>query len=313
LPIISGITPPPAILVTKYAGVDLSTLGVECEVLEGVESSPPIRGSGNTMNLVIPYQHGQRWVPKYYDERPIVLKGLMIPTAAGNFMYSTDALRQLFPIGAGEQKLEVSRPDGSTRYIMAEVRNTLGIARDASLSPAASKFSIELAASDPFWYGDLNAAPPNLGAGAWTFDSGVNFDDGAHWFDSPGSALFAQTLGQQATVVGVRNAGVAATRKAVISLSATSMANPKITNLTNGYSVQMVNTGQSERFIASVVFDCGLQKVTMNGIPVPTSLIVLGSGQTDWLRLEPGDNALLIDLGLPGGGTFQVTFNAAYL
>jgi hypothetical protein len=179
-------------LVTKYAGVDLSTLGVECEVLEGVESSPPVRGSGNTMNLVIPYQHGQRWVPKYYDERPIVLKGLMIPTGAGNFMYSTDALRQLFPIGAGEQKLEVSRPDGSNRYIMAEVRNTLGIARDASQSPAASKFSIELVASDPFWYNSALAAGPN--STPWFLDGASAAPVFQDNFENPSGASNIQTL-----------------------------------------------------------------------------------------------------------------------
>jgi hypothetical protein len=151
-------------LVTKYAGVDLASLGVECEILEGVESAPPVRG----LNLVIPYQHGQRWVPKYYDERPVVLKGLMIPTASGSFMYSTDALRQLFAIGLGEQKLEVSRPDGRTRYIMAEVRNTLGLARDGSLNPFASKFSIELVASDPLWYGSL--LENSGGRQAWFLD-----------------------------------------------------------------------------------------------------------------------------------------------
>src|SRR5579859_5377870 len=250
--------------VYSYAGVDLSTLGTYMEVVEGVDSAPPVRAQSGDDNLVIPFQHGRRWIQKYYDERPIVLKGNIFSQAGSRTDYEAkvDALKQLFAIGAGEQQLVVTR-DSQIRYIMAEVRNTLGLQRTADWVGLGGQFSIELVASDPLWYG--SALQSGRGGSAWTLDSGVLLDDGAHWFGPQTGALFAVTLTQQVTNIYSPNDGTAVNRKPVFTLTG-AMTNPKITNLTNGYSVQLLGSCPAG---SVVVIDCGLQRAQMIGLMPP--------------------------------------------
>jgi hypothetical protein len=286
--------------VYSYAGVNLSTLGVNMQVVEGVDSAPPVRGK----NLLIPYQTGTRWVPKYYDERHVVLAGLVGPTSRAGYVTAVDQLKALFPILAGERPLLVQR-ESDLRYINAEVRNTLGLRRDNKWNGFASPFSIELVASDPIWYGSaLEASTPRL---AWTLDSGVFLDDGAHWLDQT-SQYFALTIVGSA-VVEASNAGDTYNRKPIFTLAG-AMATPKIINLRNGMTLGLnINPGGN----AVTVVDCGAQTVTINGQPQPPNVVTLGPGQTDWMHLEPGDNALNLLLGVIAPVAYQAQYSPAYL
>jgi hypothetical protein len=284
----------------RYAGQDLKALGLYAEINEGIASAPPVRGS----NLLIPYQHGQRWILKYYDERVVVLAGEMFSTISRTDFYAKlDTLKSLFAIGAGEQKLEVQRQDGSFRYINAEVRNTLGL-QHTVWPPKSSKFSIELIASDPLWYGSvLEAATPRQ---AWTLDSGILLDDGAHWFDQTSQA-FARTLTND-TLVEATNSGDAANRKLVFTFNVRARLAVGIgmTNLRNNLSWtinRVINGGEQ------LIVDCGTQQALLNGAPFPISSVVLGNSQTDWMRLEPGENTLRIAL---GGAPTIVDYSAQY-
>jgi Phage tail protein len=294
--------------VVKYAGVDLRSFGLFMNVADGVDSPPPVRGK----NLLIPYQHGQRPTTKYYDERIILLVGEMHSLVSrADLQAKLDTLKALFPIGSGEQKLEIQRADGSYRYAMAEIRNTMGLQR--LIWPIRSvPYSIELVASDPLWYNDVLQAPDNFGAGAWTLDSGVLLDDGAHWLGPALGALFAISLAQQATVIAHRNSGTAPNRQPVFTLTG-QMGAPKITNATNGLSIQVLHFyGPTDRQV--LVIDCGKRVVTLNGIVIPSNEIVLGTGQTDWMRLDPGDNNLNVDLGVATPTVaYQASFAPAYL
>ncbi len=278
--------------VFRYGGVDLRSMGLYMALVDGMLSTPPVRGS----NVLIPYQPGTRWVQKYYDQRHIVLAGELISVKDRiDFQAKIDSLKALFPIGAGEQKLEIQRADGSFRYVMAEVINTMGL-QWLIFPTRSSAYSIELVASDPLWYGSaLEAAVPRT---PWTFDSGVYFDDGAHWFDTT-AVSFAQVLGGSPANVEASNGGNYYTRKPVFSLTG-SLTNPKIVNARNGYSLQITSSS------SSMVIDCGAQSV--NGA---NATVTLGAGQTDWMRLESGENTLTITGA--AGATYKAQYNPAYL
>ena len=289
----------------RFAGVDLSSQGAGYVTLDGVKTTPPVRGS----NILIPYQYGSRWVRKYYDERTVVIQGIIKAQTESALDTAIDSLKALFPINSGEQLLEVQQADTTWRYVMAEARNWI-IQVDIANVAKAAKWSLELVASDPLWYADVLATPANLGAGAWTFDSGVMLDDGAHWFGPALGALFATTLTAQVTVIATPNIGTTYTRKPVFTLTG-AMTNPKITNARNGYSVQFLGALSAGSVL---VLDCGLQRAMLGGGIYPNNSIVLGAGQTDWMRLETGTNNLSIDVGLAAPSVaYQVSYSPAYL
>jgi len=291
--------------VFRYGGVDLRTAGIYMAVADGILSAPPTRGA----NLLIAYQAGTRWAKKNYGERHIVLTGdLGSVVSRVDFQLKADQLKALFPLGAGEQKLEVQSADGTFRYAMAEVINTMGL-QWATFPTRSSPYSIELVASDPFWYG--SALECSQARQAWYLDgfTGVNFDDGAHWLAQT-SQYFAQILTAQNTIVEASNAGTTYTRKPVFHLTGT-MASPRIINQRNGYSVQ-INANVPAG--ALLVLDCGAQQATINDQPVAPSLITLGAGQVDWMRLESGDNPLLVVTGVsPSAVAYQALYSPAFL
>ena len=289
----------------RFAGVDFSSLGAGYVTLDGVKATPPVRGS----NILIPYQTGSRWVKKYYDERTVVIQGIVKATTETALDTAIDSLKALFPINSGEQLLEVQQADTTWRYIMAEARNWI-IQVDIANVARAAKWSLELVASDPLWYADVLALPANLGAVAWTFDSGVMFDAGAHWFGPALGALFALTLTSQVTVIATPNNGTTYTRKPVFTLSG-AMTNPRITNTRNGYSVQLLGIYPTGSVL---VLDCGLQRAMLGGGIYPNSSIALGAGQTDWMRLESGANDLIVDVGLAASSVaYKVSYFPTYL
>lgn len=287
----------------RYAGIDLSTLGAAPSMADGVKGAPPVRGK----NLLIPYQHGQRWAQKFYDERPLVIQGLITGVSGIALDAAADNLKKLFPIGAGEQKLEVQQADLSLRYVMAEVRNSL-IQMEVVKGTKAVKWSLELVASDPIWYGSaLEAASGRFAT--WTLDSGVLLDDGTRWLDTT-AAYFAQTVSSSPANVEATNSGTIFTRKPILYLRG-AMVNPLIFNLRNNYSLQlMLTTAGTDQ----LVVDCGAQTVTKNGILQPPNVAVLGPGQVDWMHLEPGDNTLKITPGaVPPSVAYQALYSPAYL
>lgn len=277
--------------VVRYAGVDLRSFGLYMTVADGVASPPPVRGK----NLLIPYQDGQRWVPKKYDERVIVVTGDMHSfVSRADLQAKEDALKALFPIAAGEQKLEIQRADGSFRYAMAEVRNTMGL-QWLIFPTRSTPYSIELVASDPMWYG--SGLEAGVTRAAWTLDSGVLFDDLAHWLDTM-AVNFTQVLSSSPSNIEASNGGTYYNRKPIFMFGGT-LANVKIVNLRNGYSLQVAGV------FSALVIDCGAQ--TINGV---NGIVTLGAGQTDWMRLESGENTLTIT---GATGTYRALYNPTFL
>lgn len=112
--------------------------------------TPPIRGD----NITIPFRHGSISTPKYYSERPITVQGYVWGPNRAVLWDRIDRVKDLFSILKGPRKLEVSWPDGTTRYLTCEVRNTMGFQGTHRMF---SPFSVELVAHDPFWRDDSAA------------------------------------------------------------------------------------------------------------------------------------------------------------
>lgn len=121
--------------------------------------TPPIRGD----NVIIPFRHGSIATPKYYGERSIVLQGFVWGSDRTELWSRIDRIKQAFAVIKGPRRLEFLWPDGTKRYLMAEVRNTMGF---QGTHRAFTPFSVELVSADPFWRDDAAAqeTPYLLGA-----------------------------------------------------------------------------------------------------------------------------------------------------
>lgn len=223
-----------------------------------------------------------------------------------DFQNKLDLLKDLFSIDTGEQKLEVQYADGSFRYVMAEVRNTMGL-QWQTFPTRSTAYSIELVASDPFWYG--SALEATQSRTAWYFDSGIAFDDGTHWFDTT-TQSFKQRVTFSPINIEATNSGDVYTRKPAFTFEGY-VVNPTLTNLRNGYSLQIIKTTAA---LDTMVIDCGAQQVTINGQAQPLSAVVPGNGQVDWMRLEAGENTLVVNLGVAAPWVlYSAQYSPAYL
>lgn len=138
----------------SYDGVSLTDKenGVLATVPDDM-GSPPIRGT----NLVIPFKHGSVAVQKYYDTRIITLNGYVYGPNRLILWQRIDALKKLFSVASHDykpKKLEFTWPDGTKRYVYAEVANTMGF---QGTHTTFSPFSIQFNCSDPFWHDDSAA------------------------------------------------------------------------------------------------------------------------------------------------------------
>lgn len=115
--------------------------------------TPPIRGQ----NINIPFRHGSVTVQKFYDARQIVLNGYVYGRNRLEVFQRMDTLKKLFSVAALDyrpKKLEIEWPDGTKRYVYAEVANTMGF---QGTHTTHSPFSIQLVCADPFWHDDSAA------------------------------------------------------------------------------------------------------------------------------------------------------------
>lgn len=134
-----------------YDGVSLNdpNEGVYVDYPEDM-GTPPIRGE----NITIPFRHGSISTPKYFAERPITIQGYVWGNTRAELWQRIDRIKELFSIIKGPRRLEIDWPDGTTRYLICEVHNTMGF---QGTHRAFSPFSVELVASDPFWRDDAAA------------------------------------------------------------------------------------------------------------------------------------------------------------
>src|SRR5207245_2889980 len=86
------------------------------------------------------------------------------------------------------------------------------------------------------------------------------------------------------------------------------MSGLKITNLRNGYSLQMAQG--IANYATRATIDCGARTVLTDA---QSPLVTLGAGQTDWMRIEAGENTLKVEVTAYGDISYQAQYSAAYL
>ena len=102
-------------MVVKYGGVDLASLGLRIQAIDGLYGGPIPRGA----NVLLPYQQGRLHTTKYYDDRHVVLSGILAGNATRQALETRlDTLVALFPIrfGRTEARSYASGWDGTLHH-----------------------------------------------------------------------------------------------------------------------------------------------------------------------------------------------------
>ena len=128
-----------------FNGLSLSSRGkwdVEA-VIEGI-GIPKFRGS----DLRVPFQHGNRWIKKWFDSRKVVLSMWIKGTDRADLDQNIDVF--LTAIGQlGLHTLSRTLRSGETRLAQAELCAEIHFVRK---NPGYAKFALELELPDPFFY-----------------------------------------------------------------------------------------------------------------------------------------------------------------
>lgn len=110
----------------SYGGVTLSTYG-KVTLLDDDLDIPDRRGH----NQIIPFQHGTRFVEKFYSERKMLF-GIAIKTASALAMETLiDNLKSNLGASA-QQTLSQTREDGSIRTALASVERSFQMKRETA-------------------------------------------------------------------------------------------------------------------------------------------------------------------------------------
>jgi hypothetical protein len=141
----------------------------------------------------------------------------------------------------------------------------------------------------PHWYGQHHG-------GTWTLDDGILFDTG---YPLDTTDWLPLTAGA-ATSLTITNSGNRTVTNAVVTVAAGS-ANITATKIGIAGISEMSYTGTINAGTGLVV-DCGALSVTNNGNEAYVYFALTANHKRDdWLRLEPGDNTVVVTI--TGGGT----------
>lgn len=151
----------------------------------------------------------------------------------------------------------------------------------------------------PIWYGQRY--------GSWTFDSGVDFDDG-YFFDEASNTV---TLNTSPKTVPTPNAGNAVVTNAIITIVAGSSALTSLTiNLVNALGTMALVFNGTVTSGQSLVIDCGAKSVLNNGSNAYNNLTLGGAHNIGpWLALYPGANDISV---VKTGGSTNSTITISY-
>lgn len=215
---------------------------------------------------------GRRWSKKLPDARTVGLALQLIdtPTAMLSAGSVIDSLDQLF----------ASEVQGALAHTLADASVRTAQAQVAQWSPkpdgmTGSRFlgTVDFELADPLFYG--------------------------------ASGTTSHATAASPTDFSATNAGTKANYKLVLTFHGP-MSSPRLTNLTNGWYVEVDVTVASGQ---SLVVDCGAFTALNNGVSCIGS--VVHSGGTPFLRLEPGVNNLEYTATTPGGSV-DVVFAPTY-
>ncbi len=136
-----------------FGGVDLSTLGNEMVLDEGLDI--PARratgGSSSTGDILIPFRDGLVFVEKYFDRRSIQF-GIGVSAATPQDLEAAfDTIKTLVGIST-QQALVHTMADNTVRQGLAVANKNLSV---GNRTPLSANIVLELEMADPFFYSSV--------------------------------------------------------------------------------------------------------------------------------------------------------------
>lgn len=258
----------------KFGNYDLSSFGA-ITLMDDYLDIPDTRGS----NQVIPYQHGEIFVQKYFEARTlqfgIVIAGATLPIMEGLL----EEFKKLIAPRT-QQTLTQILANGTSRTALAIAERAMSTSRPA---PNVTKLTLELNLAKPF-FRDSTVIPDNT-----------------------------TTISSSPKAMTVTNPGSVEERDPTITIDGP-FSTITITNTTNSTAVTYTGAiGASENVVIATAATGEYTAVLSAG-----SLNVIGnvthSGSTALLVLEPGINTLSITrTGGDNSGTVKISFYAPYI
>jgi hypothetical protein len=303
----------------SYDGVSLTDEASGIMLQPPVDmGTPPIRGE----DVVVPFRHGAVSVPKFYGPRSVVLNGFVfVDPGQGQgrevLWARMDALKRLLSIASqGPRKLSFGWPDGTNRYLLAEVKNTLGLSGEhTTFSPV----SIEFTCADPFFRDDAAAQEPPL---KLNDPRHLKLND-PHFFIADHDASYDEPIVDAGDVaLAVPNPGVVPIEDMIIRL----YFHQACTNVAIRCPAAGTTLNVTGPFAAgdTLAIDCRTWRCTLNEHTDIGDRLTTGLGQRAPLILPPdtvvGSNTVVVNLTLAGAldttkniANFKAKYAACYL
>ena len=257
----------------SFGGTTLATYGKVTKIDDYLDV--PSRRGGNQM---IPYQHGEIFVKKYYESRTLSF-GIAIISASATALESTfDTMRAKFaPLT--QQTLSDTREDGSVREASAIVNKPIQVNR---ITGTLAKVVVSFELADPIFR--LNSA---------IADNTVVIDATPH-------------------AMTVTNPGTVEERNPTIIIHGAFTA-VTITNSTNGAVLTYTGTIGTGATVTIGTLN-GEYYATLSTGSANVIGNVTHSGSAALMTFDVGANTLAItSTGLDGNSTVKITFSAPFL
>ena len=228
-------------------------------------------------DILLPFQHGQQFVQKYFDERRLAFTIKYQGASFSALESNIDALKTLIAPRT-QQTLSQTRSDATVRTIPAVVERPLQV--DLSNGNNIAFFIIEFTCAFPFFR--LSTA----------------------------IADNTTTINANPKAMTVTNPGTVEEMDATIILTGP-LSNTVITNSTNGYTLTYTGTISSPRVVT--IQKSGREWIATDDLGANKISNITHSGGSTFMKFEPGANTLSIADSTHTTGTVKVTFNAPYL
>lgn len=255
-----------------FGGTGLSSFG-KVTLLNDYLDLAPRRGENQT----VPFRHGRRFVPKYYDERTLVFGIAVIGATAAALETAIDNMKKLFAVKT-EQVLAQTMEDTTVRNAYATVNRKLEVQRRSNLIALTT---VEFVLSNPIFR--LSTA----------------------------IADNTTTINANPKAMTVTNPGTIEERDATIILTGP-LSNTVITNSTNGCTLTYTGTIASPRVVTISTAATG-EYVATNDLGTNVIGNITHSGASALMVFNTGNNSLSIADDTHTTGTVKVSFYAPFL
>lgn len=228
-------------------------------------------------NHLIPLRHGRIHVEKYFDERVLTLGLEIVEASAQALEEKMDTVKTLFGSLALET-LQQTLENGAVRNTQAEFSGDLNGNR---ISPVSMRLVLEFKMPEPF------------------FRSNMQISD-------------TQTINASPKTYTLNNTGTAREMKPKITLTGP-LANPEITNTTNGVSVKYNGTiTAGHHVVIDVDAETG-EFTAVDDLAANKIGNITHAGNVALLVLEPGNNSMSVTDDTHTTGTVEIEFYPPYL